>query len=464
MNRNIEYQELLQELEHEVPELEYTLNRAYAKKKRRNQIVRPLASIAASFTMFVFLVNFCSPVAYACSKVPFLRELAETVKFSKSLSDAVEHEYVQSMYLTQTDGDITASVEYLIVDQKQVNVFFSLSSEVYTKLGVNPVVSSVEDGWLKCSYGFSSWGEENGELRKLTIDFTDQDVPDKLKLELKVYSQFPLNEDTESTVIPYENVNDVMFEGHSKEEPEILAEFEFILEFDPNFVQAGKKIDVNQTIELDGQSITITDMEIYPTHLRINVADDEENTAWLKHLYFYIETGFGRKFDVPANGTSATGSTDSPAMSSFRTDSTWFYDVDRLTIVITGAEWLNKDMERVYVNLKTGETDALPEGVSFHSATKEKGGWLVAFECEKRKEDGIHQLFYGKYYDMEGIEHDINSWSTATGGRDAGGQVTTFIEKLPLKGYFEDEVYMAPSYSYVWTAEQPVKITIEIEN
>ena len=125
MNRKLEYQELLQELDKTVPELEFTLERAYAKKRRRNCIIRPLASIAATFALFVVLVNFCTPVAYACSKVPFLRNLAEAVTFSRSLSDAVENEYVQPMYLTQTVGDITASVEYLIVDQKQVNVFFT---------------------------------------------------------------------------------------------------------------------------------------------------------------------------------------------------------------------------------------------------------------------------------------------------------------------------------------------------
>ena len=415
MNRKLEYQELLQELDKTVPELEFTLERAYAKKRRRNRIIRSFASIAATFALFVVLVNFCTPVAYACSKVPFLRDLAEAVTFSRSLSDAVDNEYVQPMYLTQTVGDITASVEYLIVDQKQVNVFFSLDSEVYTKLGVNPDVVMVDDAYLKCSYGFSSWEEENGELRRLEIDFTDEDVPDKIKLRLKVYSQFPLNDDTESTVIPYENVNDILFEDHSKNEPKILAEFEFILEFDPDFTRSGKKVSVNQTIELDGQQITITNIEIYPTHLRVNVEDDKENTAWLKRLDFYIETGFGKKFDAPSNGVTATGTTDSPAMVSFRTDSTWFYDVNRITIVITGAEWLNKDMEKVYVNLKTGETDALPEGVTFHSAVKEEEGWIVSFEGGKRSDKEIYSIFYGKYFDMDGTEHNINSWGTSTG-------------------------------------------------
>ena len=464
MNRKLEYQELLQELDKPVPELESTLDRAYTKKRRRNCIIRPFVSIAATFALFVVLVNFCTPVAYACSKVPFLRDLVEAVTFSRSLSDAVENEYVQPMYLTQTKGDITANVEYLILDQKQVNVFFSLDSEVYEDLGVEPDVRPADGSYFPCSYVFSNRGEKNGELRRLEINFMDENVPDKIKLVLKVYSQFPLNEDTESTVIPYENVNDILFENHSKSQPEILEEFEFVLEFDPDFTRSGKKVSINQTIELDGQQITITDMEIYPTHLRINVEDEEENTAWLKHLYFYIETGFGKKFDAPSNGVTATGTSDSPAMVSFRTDSTWFYDVERMNIMITGAEWLNKDMEKVYVNLKTGETDALPEGVTFHSAVKEDGGWVVSFEVERRGEDLTHSVFSNEYYDMEGNRYNINSWTTKTGGSDEQEEefANMFILKFPLKGYYEDEVYLVPDYSHVWKAKKPVKISVKL--
>ena len=85
MNRTEEYQALLAELDADVPGLDTTLDRAYKKRnRRRNLVLRPLAGIAACFALFVLLVNFCAPVAYACSLVPGLRELAEAVTFSRS--------------------------------------------------------------------------------------------------------------------------------------------------------------------------------------------------------------------------------------------------------------------------------------------------------------------------------------------------------------------------------------------
>ena len=101
MSRMEEYRELLQEIERPVQGLEGTLERAKERRKRRNRVLRPVVNIAAAFVIFVLLVNFCTPVAYACSKVPILRELAEAVTFSRSLTDAVENEYVQPMYLSK---------------------------------------------------------------------------------------------------------------------------------------------------------------------------------------------------------------------------------------------------------------------------------------------------------------------------------------------------------------------------
>ena len=112
MNRMEELQALEDQLEQSLPPLEETMARAEARLRRRNRrISRAVSSLCAVFVLFVVLVNFCAPVAYACSKVPGLRELAEAVTFSRSLTDAVKNEYVQPISLEQSQTGITASVE-----------------------------------------------------------------------------------------------------------------------------------------------------------------------------------------------------------------------------------------------------------------------------------------------------------------------------------------------------------------
>ncbi len=460
MSRMEEYRELLQEIERPVQGLEGTLERAKERRKRRNRVLRPVVNIAAAFVIFVLLVNFCTPVAYACSKVPILRELAEAVTFSRSLTDAVENEYVQPMYLSQTDDEITASVEYLIVDQKQVNVFFRLDSERFTNLSVHPEVLAEDGSYLPCGYGLNDWDVPNGELQSITIDFIEEDVPDRLRLKLKLrdMSAFP---DGTATAIVAESSDAVMFEEIEAAEPEYVACFDFLLEFDPKFTAVGKVIPIQQTVVLEGQEITITEMQIYPTHLRVNIEGAADNTAWLKMLYFYIETDWGMKFEAVSNGITATGDTDSLNMVSFRADSSYFYEAKHLEIVITGAEWLNKDMEKVYVNLETGETGPLPEGVELYAASKRSADSWVEFHADYREEDHFHQLFSSEYYDTEGKQHYIYSYSVIHGEINEEGGYDYFIESFPLKGYFQEEVWLCPAYSHVWTADEPVRVLVQ---
>ena len=458
MNRKNEFEAMIEELNQPAPGLEATLDRAYKKKRKRTtqMIVRPLAGLAACFAVFVLLVNFCAPVAYACSQVPVLRELAAAVTFSRSLTDAVENEYVQPMDLSQTDNDITAEVAYLIVDQKQVNVFYRLDSDKYETLDADPEVRNAEGGHLPCGYSNTGFGAENGELRCLSIDFVDDNVPDSLRIKLDVYT----NSIRHENVAPEQSVDDI-YSDDPYEEPDYLAHFDFLLEFDPKFTATGKVFPVNQTVILEGQAITITDIEVYPTHMRVDIAESADNTAWLKRLDFYIETDWGMKFDPVSNGITATGSGDSPSMVSYRADSTYFYEADHLKLVITGAQWLRKDMETTYLNLVTGEHGELPEGAEFDSSRKQGSGCVVKFRAAWEEEKPMYQLFGHLFYDADGNEYEINQWSSMYGDPDEEGNITYFYDEFPLLKFTGEEVWLTPHYSHNWVAEDLIVITIQ---
>lgn len=459
MNRKHEFEAMIQELNQPATGLEGTLDRAYKRKRKRTtqMIVRPVAGFAACFAIFVLLVNFCAPVAYACSRIPVLKDLAEAVTFSRSLTDAVENEYVQPMDLSQTQNDITAEIAYLIVDQKQVNMFYRLDSKKYESLEANPEILN-SDGVrpASCSYHTTGFGAENGELRCLSIDFVDNDVPGSLQVKLDVYSN----------VIHPENVApdpvvDEIYSDNPYKEPDYLAHFDFLLDFDPKFTAAGKVFPVNRTVILDGQAITITDIEVYPTHMRVDIAESADNTAWLKDLEFYIETDWDMKFDPVSNGITATGSADSPSMVSYRADSSYFYESNHLQLVITGAQWLRKDMETTYLNLVTGEHGVLPEGSEFDSTRKHGDGWIVKFQTAWEEGMPMYHLFGHKFYDADGNEYVINQWSSMYGDPDEEGNITYFYDEFPLLNYPYDEVWLTPQYSHNWVAENPIIIPIQ---
>lgn len=451
MNRLEEYEALIKELEQPSEKLENTLQRAKKKRNHRKYLIRPLTSAAAVFFLFVLLVNFSSTAAYACAQVPILRELAEAVKFSHSLTKAVENEYVQTIDLVQKQGEITAKVEYLIVDQKQVNVFYRLYSDQYEQLTADPRIYAADGSDPQpCSYHSDSIDKKNGELRSVTIDFWNSNVPEALNLKLMVRDT-SINTDAEPAVL----VEDAYF-MEKESETAYLAELEFLLEFDPTYTAEGRKISVNKTVELEGQEITITDVEIYPTQLRMNVIEGEENTAELQSLYFYLLTEKGEKFDPVAEGvTSAQYGNEI----SYIADSTWFYDARSIQLVITGAEWLKNDMKKVYVNLETCEAKGFPEGIELCLAEEKEGGWIVRVKAKRRKADHFHQIMDQVFYDMEGTEYLIDSWSSMILEEETENDC--FAEEFALKDYHEKEVYLCPHYSHEWTAEKPVTIVIK---
>lgn len=456
MSRNEEYKALLQELETTPELLETTVERVVKREntsqKKRRFSGLSLGGIAACFTAFVLLVNLMPTFAYACGGVPLLRELAKAVAWSPSLSAAVEEQYVQPIGLTQMKNGITATVHYLIVDQKQVNIFYTLEGE-YEDLSGRKVSFSPEQ---HCSVSYGSAPNAPGTLQDITLDYVDEDVPEGFSVTIGVASMDSLNSSEDKA--PQRAYEDEMLHPSEREELEILAEFTFDLKFDPYYTAQGEVIPVNQTFQMDGQTVTVTEAEVYPTHVRINIADDDGNTAWLKGLTFYLENEDGERFEPISNGITATGS-DTPTMVSYRLESAYFARSRHLTLHITGAEWLDKDRERIEIDLEGQRADYLPEGVSLKSAEQRTGGWILQFRVKKRKADHTHQVFYTTFEDESGSEYDMRSQSSFTDSE--GGDYTYFIEQLPLPDYHGDTVWLRPTYTRTTVEQTPVTIPIK---
>ena len=456
MSRNEEYKNLLAELESVPAELEYTVEKAVKRKtalqKKRRAWGISCGSIAACFTAFVLLVNLSVPFARACGSIPVLRELAKAVAWSPSLSAAVENQYVQPIGQSQTVNGITATIEYVIVDQKQLNIFFILNAPGYDNL--NAEMPRYEPEQV-CSTIGSSWDQPPGTLLHYTLDYGDHNVPDSFTMTFGVTTYVEPDWSEGPTEAPVRSYEDEMLEPVEAEEPDYLAEFTFALAFDPQFTAKGELIPVNRTFGMDGQSLTVTEVEVYPTHVRVNVADDPSNTAWLKSLAFYLENEDGERFEPISNGVSATGDEDSPAYVSFRLESPYFAHSEHLILHITGAEWLDKDMETVRMDLAHRTAERLPEGVAFQSAEKRDGGWVLTFRVQQREENHSYQVWYATFYDEAGNQYEANRRGTTT---DGSGY---FEEMLPLPGYQEDEVWLQPTYSRTTTETTPIAIPIK---
>lgn len=461
MTRNEEYETLLAELERAPAELESTVERALKRKtasrKKRRAFGVSAAGLAACFAAFVLLVNLSIPFARACGSVPLLRELAKAVAWSPSLSAAVENEYVQPIGQSQTENGVTATIEYVIVDQKQLNIFYSLDfpgrgemSALY-EFAFTPETHS----WAGTVGGMPG---KSGELQQISLDFVDTDVPGILDLTLDAYAGDPYTAVPEKSLGPVRDIFDDFLEGGMEasihQEPQ--ASFAFHLEFDPMFTARGEVIPVDRTVILGGQTVTVTEVEVYPTHVRVGVWGGGDNSAWLTGLDFYLENEKGQRFDPIASGISAIGQADSPENAAYTLDSPYFADSRELTLYITGARWLDKDMERIEVDMASGMAERLPEGVTLESTERRSNGWVLTFLAEQRRSSSYEQTWNSVYYDEAGEAHDSGGLSWRLTEDESLIRV-----HYTLPGYSQDRVWLSPCYSRHTTEDVPIAISIK---
>lgn len=368
MNRMEEYRAMLAELETVPPETEGTVERAMTRRNRKRYVFRPMGAVAAVFACFVLLVNLVPGVAYACSNLPILDKLAEFVSFSPSLSQAVEHGQVQSVAQTQTQNGITATIESLIVDQKQVVVYFTLDSEEYEHLSATVDARLMDGTDAKATIVSGMPYTENGELQSATINFIEgASVPDRLRVTLYIFSQ-----DERGFLVEADLFNP-----------------EFTLDLEPWLTGQGRTVDFDQTLDFGGQRFTLTHLGCYPTHVRVNLKADPDNTAKLESLSFYLELPDGTRLNAgSADGLVASGSAEEETGLSLYAESSYFYDADRIKLVITGATFLDKDAEKVRVDLTTGEHDPMPFDGRIDRIEKTDTGWEL--RIVSREPAGLH--------------------------------------------------------------------------
>ena len=456
MDRMEEYKALRDAPEELPPALEGAVARARARARRRRlwrRISAPAGSAAAVFAAFVLLVNLSTPFALACGRVPVLKELAAAVAFSPSLKAAVEHDFIQYIGQSQTDNGVTMTVEYVIVDEKQVNIFFTLGSEVYTYLDGTPDLSLEDGSGAPASVQYSSPSElEEGGLRQITVDFTDGDVPNALRLDYRVDN--------------YATGSGGASEHAHFDTPRPMpatpaAEFSFLLRFDPRFLQQGETIQLNQWLELDGQRLYVKNVEIYPTHVRLNLEDDESNSAWIKGLEFYLEDEKGNRYEKISNGITASGSTDSPFMPSHRLESSYFGDAEHLKLYITGAEWLDKNLEYVTVDLNTLEAHPQPPQITFLEVEEYSDDRVLV--CRTPSSTAV---FTQSLYTPDGEERPVGGWgfTIATEALENGDFLALeglIDQTIHLGDYHWDTVTLALNWSRSTVLDTPLSLPLK---
>lgn len=421
MDRKQEYDTLMQELRHTPPALEGTLDRALARRQARRRRLRTLRSLAAAAAVFVLLVNVSTPFAQACSNIPILGWLAQAVCFSHSLSSAVEHDWVQKVDQTQRDSGYTLTLENLIVDQKQIHLFYTLAWEdpacEYAMVYVDSERLSPRPSVLSDSVNVPQ------DAGHIVLDYREEQVPDRLDLDL--------------TVRPNGDGSPA-------------ARFRFQITLDPSLTAVGQILPVEQWVELDGQQICVDRLEIYPTHARLMLRDSPDNTARLVSLLCRLEDETGRQYEREG-GLSGFSDPDTGFLTELRLASPYFQQPERLTLRITGAVWQDPEEAEVTVDLAAGTAAGLPEEVQLTGVDEESDRTVLYFQYPAPPAL-LPQRFSWTCRSPEG------EWQVTEGGSGTDTDTGLETEDLHLIGYPWDQVTLTLN----WTRFTPLDVSLPL--
>lgn len=449
MNRMEEWEALHRELEQTPPELAFVTTRLKARAKRGKTLRFfgvPAASLAGAFAAFVLLVNTSLPFALACVNTPFLKELMAAVAVAPSLKAMVENDYIQPVELTAEKDGASMTIHYLAYDGNEVHIFYTAFYNGSDRVEVWPDYYQA-DGEPFGSISYSSgMPPQEGELGHLNLHFYARETPESLHMKVGL---LPRNEALTGEVAPTQAPADEWDnpDDRNKEKPAVVLEFD--LRFDPQFIRAKKSFAPKADLTVDGQTVTLETVTIYPTGTELEFSDHPENTAWLKGMDLWLEDGRGNRYEPRKNGVVSSGGTGE-----FRPiywlESFYFKEGDELTLCVSGAEWLDKGWETVTLDLAEPSRSELPEGISLDRVERKNGDVKLSLITPNGKRNAMSSL----YKAPDGTEGYTNVW----GYNDLGdGRVEeyTFLWDYPW-----ETVEMGLHYTQITQWETPVRIPL----
>jgi hypothetical protein len=458
MNRNDEFFEIKQALEKTPAELEYITTKAVRRAKNRNRWTAiwktPVISFCSIAVLFILLVNMFPKVAMAMSNVPFLKELVAAVALDPSLKLAVENDYYQAVGESQSQDNVTVSVDYMILDASHISLFFHVEAPVKEGIYHFELLNDSSSP-IAAALAYDNM-YETGKLEEIQIEFTDRDsvIPKKMTFQITInvdedFSEFKTVEvpatDNELTPIPD---NQAIQSGTD-------YDFSFDLYPDVLLARSVDSIPLDQWITIQGQRIYLDCLNIYPTRTRLYIECDKNNSAVLYDLGVYFEDEKGDVYDNRSNGIVAQGSPDSYDIGAIYFESSYFSNAKALTMFITDITLLEKSKLYGDIDFENRTISNMPEGVIIDKMDLEQNTLSFTLKAPYHKPNSIYEVISSEYFDHSGNTYYFGSWSTNTSDNE-----DYFYVNYQISNYTDNKYRLRWSYAPLQVLEQPIPIKI----
>lgn len=437
----------------EISSVEKRFEMRIAKLKRKKRtLITSISTLAASL-LFVLLVNTSTAFANAIAELPVISNLAEFVKFDKSLSKAIENEYVQEVNLVAWDGNNRLLLPYVIADEKNLVLFFQLPEEfnqesnqwinIFLDNMKNSVTGEKLDGYGYSTSGLSPEGrEENYGFIMQEYHFSEGKLPQSIDIEVETVIE-NITASDEPAQLKDNNIYEDRRYTYDK-----TGTFKFHIDL-ADFV-APRIYEIKETHKIMDQQIIVENMKVYPTGTEVNISFSEENSAWIKGLELELLQN-GNAVYGGNNGFSSTNDTENKWMNVY-IESNYFDKPKKQELLINAVRLLDKDEEFITVDIDNKTITPNIEGVELKQVIKNANNATLIFSTQISKDDN-HGMFSHEYRDAEGNIYELNGEGTSS----YDSQMETLITvKYPPSGM----VILQRSLTPKVFLNQPIRINI----
>lgn len=447
MNESLKYPEELSGVEARFQK------RIIKEKRKKRTLVSSITAMAASI-LFVILINTNTAFANAVAELPLIGNLAEYVKFDKTLSKAIENEYVQEVNLVAWNGNNRLLLPYVIADEKKLVLFFQLPDEFKQEQNqwVNIFLKNMKNsdtGEKVEGYGYSTSGlslegrKQNFGFIMQDYHFTESMLPKSIDIEVEVKIENILAEDE---AVKLENP----YEIKSNSTFETAGTFNYHIELN-DFVEPIN-YEINETHTIMGQQLIIKDMKVYPTGTEVNFYFPDENSAFIKGLELEVVQDDNKILKVNGNGFSATYDTENTWMSVF-IESNYFDKPKEQQLLIKGVRLLDKNEEYITVDINNKTIIPSIDGMSVKQVINHGETATLVFSTKINNDDNFG-MFNHEYKDTDGNIYTLDSEGTSS----YDNQMETIINvKYPQNGKIVLQRSLTPKISL----EEPIRIKLQ---
>lgn len=310
------------------------MSRKVQREKRAKKRIISVSIVSLICLSFLFSIRVSPTIASHVSKIPGFEAIVTAVARDKGIQDIVDNNYYEKINETQSRKGLSLTLQGVIAEHSGMELFYDADATFdISELRLENVRLFQGDEEVKGGGSFTNHTSYQTY------------ISDSVRYSF-------------SEPIAYTSKNfKVVFYFNDKEKGNIEIAIPFTLQ---NDIAKEKIFTANQTVDVDGQKFTITQIRRSPLKMELDIELDEANTMEILSFDDYavvIQDGERRESirDRPMSKNIQDGKF------TLYLESNYFHDPESLTIMIGAVHAVPKGEEFIEVDFGTKEVLKKPD-------------------------------------------------------------------------------------------------------